>query len=149
MGKDINGLGGDDFKAADKAEDLLGRQRAKRIFSERLKELMREKNWSQSELARRSNLSRDRISVYLRAAALPSASALKMLASALDVTVEALMSTATSAHGIDNELKGQTPFQLKVIPGSGHLALIKVYQTVSLKTALKIAELLANDEPNP
>lgn len=68
----------------------------RRIFRERVKELLLDKGWNQSELARRADVGRDQISTYLRdnPRSLPTPSTLVKIARALGVSTNELLPTA-------------------------------------------------------
>jgi transcriptional regulator with XRE-family HTH domain len=72
----------------------------RRIFRERVKELLLDKGWNQSELARRADVGRDQISTYLRdnPRSLPTPSTLVKIARALGVSTNELLPTAGNLH---------------------------------------------------
>lgn len=68
----------------------------RRIFRERVKALLLDKGWNQSELARRADVGRDQISTYLRdnPRSLPTPGTLVKIARALGVSTNELLPTA-------------------------------------------------------
>ena len=102
---------------------------------------MLERGWHQSELARQSGLPRDSISVYVRGKSLPTPTSLQALARAFGVQPHELL-----PNHIESAIDEDHPaFELKVSPNNTNVAWLRVNQLVSLTTAIKIAELLKND----
>jgi len=56
--------------------------------------LRKEKNWSQTDLAKQSDVSREMISKYERSIAMPSVDAAKKIADAFDVSLDYLVGNA-------------------------------------------------------
>jgi transcriptional regulator with XRE-family HTH domain len=63
----------------------------KRLFARRLKDILNERNMSQSALARKSGLSVSRINDYLKMKSAPTIFAAVMMADALDMKVSDLI----------------------------------------------------------
>lgn len=116
----------------------------KEQFGRRLYNLMISKGWRQSELARRAGLTRDAISTYVNGRSLPSPQNAKKLADALEVPVENLLPNIV--EGAISQ--GRADFEFKTIASDPTRAWIKIDRSVSLATAVKIAELIqADGEP--
>jgi transcriptional regulator with XRE-family HTH domain len=114
----------------------------KQEFGRRLYTLMNSKGWHQSELARRANLNRDAISTYIRGKTLPTPANAKALADALGVDKEELL-----PNHIESAIDDDTPaFEMKVSTNAPNMAWLRVNRLVSTATAVKIAELLQNDD---
>jgi transcriptional regulator with XRE-family HTH domain len=115
----------------------------KQQFGQRLYQLMVAKGWSQSDLARRAGLQRDRISYYIRGQGLPQGHKLEALAKALGVTADELL-----PNTLENRMEADQPsVDLKVSPNNPNAAWLRVNRLVSMTTALKILDLLNNDDP--
>lgn len=113
----------------------------KQSFGRRLYQLMLERGWHQSELARRADIPRDAVSIYVRGKSFPTPKNLAALASAFGISeTELLPNHVESAIDEDNP-----SFEMKVSPGAPSVAWVRVNRLVSLATAVKIAELLETD----
>lgn len=114
----------------------------KQEFGRRLYNLMLKKGWHQSELARRADLPRDSISVYVRGRSLPTPQSLKALADALGVSPDELL-----PNHVESAIDADNPaFEMKVSPNAPDVAWMRVNRLVTVKTALKIMELLESDD---
>lgn len=121
---------------------LAPKHLTKQDFGRRLYKLMMGKRWNQSELARQSGLPRDSISTYIRGKSLPTPTNLQSLAEALGVPAEELL-----PNQIESAIDEDTPsLDIKVSPGSTNVAWLRVNRLVTVKTALKVAELLEADD---
>lgn len=121
---------------------LTPKHLAKKEFGRRLYKLMLSRGWNQSETARRAGLTRDKISTYVRGLAFPTPACAKALASAFDMSVEELL-----PNNIESAIDADDPsFEMKVSTGAPNVAWIRVNRLVTLSTAVKIAELLQNDD---
>jgi transcriptional regulator with XRE-family HTH domain len=113
----------------------------KQEFGRRLYSMLLAKGWNQSEMARRSGLPRDSISVYVRGKSLPTPASLKALSEALDVPPEELL-----PNHIESAIDEDNPsLEIKTSVGAPNLAWVRMNRAVSLKTALRIAEMLEAD----
>lgn len=113
----------------------------KQEFGRRLYKLMLNKGWTQSELARQSDLPRDSVSTYVRGKSLPTPISLEKLATALDVDPIELM-----PNHVESAIDNDTPsLEMKVSPNSPHLAWLRVNRLVTTQTAVKILALLEED----
>lgn len=121
---------------------LAPKNLTKAEFGRRLYKLMVAKGWHQSELARRADLPRDSVSVYVRGKSLPTQQSLAALAKALGVDpLELLPNHVESA--IDHAMPS---IEFKVSPNTPEVAWLRVNRLVSTAVALKIMELLNNDD---
>lgn len=125
------------------SSDLAPKSLTKIEFGRRLYRLLLSKGWSQSELARRANLPRYAVSVYVRGKSLPTPGNVKRLAAALGVPETSLLpNIAEDAIGDDEA----PAFEMKVSATAPNAAWLRVNQLVSTATAMKVAELLSSDE---
>ncbi|WP_068314878.1 helix-turn-helix domain-containing protein [Polycladidibacter hongkongensis] len=122
--------------------DFAPRAITKDEFGRRVYSLMLSKGWNQSELARRASLNRDAISTYVRGASLPSDGNLRKLAAALEVKPEDLLPNVIGrAFEKDN-----AELELKVSPGRPDYAWVKINRLLSLEAALKVMEIVRQDD---
>ncbi len=120
---------------------LAPKHLTKQEFGKRLYNLMLRKGWHQSELARQSGLPRDSISVYIRGKSLPTPLSLKQLADALGVATEELL-----PNHAESAIDEDTPsIEFKVSPNMPDRAWLRVNRLVSVRAALKIMDVLEND----
>lgn len=123
---------------------LVPKHLTKQEFGRRLYKLMLEQGWNQSELARRSKLPRDSISVYINGKSLPTAASLQKLANALGKEpVDLLPNAAESA--IRDDIP---PMSLNVSGGDPTKSWLTVNRLVSTAVAVKILDLLNADVLN-
>lgn len=121
---------------------LVPKHLAKQQFGKRLYKLMIAKGWHQSELARQSDLPRDSVSVYVRGKSLPTPQSLQKLAEALGVSAEELL-----PNQIEGAIDEDAPaFELRASPNRPAVAWLRVNRLVSMTTALKIGEILKDDD---
>ena len=120
---------------------LAPKHLTKQEFGKRLYQLMIRKGWHQSELARQSGLPRDSISVYIRGRSLPTPASLKQLATALGVSGEELLPNHVES-AIDED---HPSIEFKVSPNMPDKAWLRVNRLVSVRAALKIMDILEND----
>lgn len=121
---------------------LAPKHLAKEEFGRRLYRLMLARGWNQSETARRAGLARDKISVYVTGKAMPTPANAKILAELFGISLDELLPNhAESAIDADNP-----SFEMKVSVGAPNTAWLRVNRLVSMSTAVKIAELLQNDD---
>ena len=116
----------------------------KQEFGRLLYQAMLAKGWTQSELARQADISRDKVSTYIRGKTMPTVRNAQKLADVLGVTREALL-----PNSMEMAVEQDDPdLEIKRSPGMpSHLTWLRVNRAVSLDTALKIAELIQNDNP--
>ena len=136
---------GDRIEGADEtqpATELTPKNLSKEEFGRRLYNLMIQKGWRQSELARQAGLSRDSVSTYVRGISFPEPANLTKLADALGVEETALL-----PNNVHAAISTDTPsMELRTSSGDPRVAWLKVNRLVSTATALKIAELLGEDK---
>lgn len=122
------------------------RERAKQEFAKRLRKMMLDRGWSQSELSRRAGIGRDSVSCYIRAINLPEGPAIRKLAKALSVEEEDLLPSsinpAMAAFG--DGVNGEEDTILKSVGGDQYY--LRVGKTMSLDQALRIMEILKEEE---
>lgn len=128
-------------EAAVAPSPLAPKHLTKQEFGRRLYKLMLDRGWHQSELSRQSGLPRDSISVYVRGKSLPTPTSLQALARAFGLEpAELLPNHIESAIDEDNPA-----LEMKVSPNAPNVAWLRVNQLVSIKTAVKIVEMLEAD----
>jgi transcriptional regulator with XRE-family HTH domain len=112
-------------------------------FGRRLAQLLTERRWSQRELARRANLSKDAVNKYVRGMAWPEPKSLRSLSSVLGVPDDELLPHAT-ARGMESE-----PYPALEIRSSNAkpgYCWLKVNQRVTEDQALAIANILRRQQ---
>lgn len=126
----------------DEEEATSPKALTKAQFGQRVYSLMLKKGWKQSDLARHSGLKRDSISTYVRGRVFPTPQSLQALAKALGVKPEELLpNIAKSAIDADEpslSMRASTLDPAKVW--------LQVNQQVSMKTALRIAQVLEEEK---
>lgn len=121
---------------------LAPKHLTKQEFGKRLYNLMLRKGWHQSELARRANLPRDSISVYVRGRSLPTPTNLAILADTLGVRPEELL-----PNHVESAIDADNPaIEFRVSPNAPSVAWLRINRLVSVRTALQIMELVENDD---
>lgn len=122
--------------------DMTPKHLTKQEFARRLYKLMIAKGWHQSELARRADLPRDSISVYMRGLSLPTPQSLQKLAKVFNMQPEDLLpNVMESAIDEDNP-----SFEMKASTGAPNTAWLRINRLVSMTTAVRIATLLEEDD---
>ncbi|WP_157961420.1 helix-turn-helix domain-containing protein [Microvirga flavescens] len=113
----------------------------KHEFGKRLRKLMADKGWHQSELARQAGLQRDSVSTYINGRSLPTPLSLNRLAAALGVAAEDLI-----PNHLEQSLDHHKPaFEMKASASAPDMAWVRVNRLVTFDTAVKIGELLRAD----
>lgn len=122
------------------------REKAKQEFAKRLRKLMLDRNWNQSELARRSKMGRDSISCYMRALNLPEALTIKKLAKALGVSEEDLLPSEMnpSSNAFHADETAEEEASLRSLDNGRYY--LRVGKSMSLEKALKIMEILKEED---
>lgn len=121
---------------------LIPKHLAKEEFGRRLETLMREKGWRQAELARRSGLMRNAISVYLRGDSLPNPESLDKLAHALGVEPDKLL-----PNYLENTIDRNHPeLEFRVSPADPKTAWIRINRALPTALAIKIMDLIAAND---
>lgn len=130
-----------DGEIADTPRGLVEMSRAE--FAQRLYNILLEKGWTQSELARRAELPRDNVSMYVRAKSSPTPQSLKKMADALGMSPSELYPTYAVASVATDDLPS---FDMKMSASDPSKAYIRVNRLVRAGTAAKIAALLADED---
>lgn len=113
----------------------------KQEFGRRLYRLMIAKGWNQSELARRADIPRDSVSTYVRGKTAPTPQSVEKLARALGVE-PAVLYPNVAESGLENE---EPAVDMRVSSSSPHLSWLRVNRLVHTRSALKILEILEDD----
>lgn len=121
---------------------LTPKRLTKMEFGKRLYQLMVSKGWHQSELARRSEVSRDSISTYIRGKSLPEAENVQKLAAALGIDPFDLLPNFVE-NAIDQDMPS---LEMKISTNDTRVAWLSVNRLVSVGTCVKIVELLNSDK---
>lgn len=131
--KKIGGLVADDIRTTGSRM----RDQAKKVLARNIYKAIVEKGISPAELARRSGLTRDNISTYMRASSLPNEENLKKLARALDMRPDELLPNRPDMALSDPD---NPTLVLAEMPGGK--ARLQIDRMVSTETATKIIALL-------
>lgn len=118
--------------------DALTRQE----FGRRLYELMIERRWNQSDLARAADLKRDSISAYVNGKRWPTPISQDALAKAFNMPVEELFPNAMM-HALEDEIPA---FDMKVAAGHPGKAWVRVNRMMSMDAATQIAVILNTED---
>lgn len=123
------------------SDNRNGDQIVREQFAKRLYRALINKGWTQSELARQANLTRNAVSTYMRAQALPTPNNLEALAKALGVAPEELLPPV-------GQVLAEPVMPIDVCSfkevGSGQ-ARLQVNKIVSTDTALEVVQLINRD----
>ena len=111
-------------------------------FGRRLNQLMREKEWNQSDLGRASGVGRDSISNYVNGKVFPTPPVLRKIASALGVDREALLPNEIMS-AFDDEMPA---VELKQASGHPEKAWLRVNRMMSFATAANIIKLIDEED---
>ena len=118
----------------DYSQKILTRQE----FGKRLYNLMMQKRFSQSDLARAAGLGRDSISQYVRGRSVPSPKNLVKLADALDVEVDVLFPNYDAqANAVE-----QPTLELKSIEADAEHFWLRINMKVPAEKALAVMQIL-------
>lgn len=127
---------------AHSGDTMTPRHMTKQAFGRRLYQLMVAKGWNQSELARRAGVTRDAVSTYVRGKTMPTRQSAGALAEALGISVEELLPNL-----IESAIDADDPaLEIKTSPGAPAKAWLRVNQLVTLETAIKISQLLSDNQ---
>lgn len=118
---------------------------SRQAFGRRLFSHMRAKGWTQAELARRAGILRDSVSNYVRGNSLPSPQNLLKIAKALGVEADDLLANYAE-QAVQDDI--EPPFDLKTSAADPSKAWLRVNRMVSFPAALKIAEILKDEDAN-
>jgi transcriptional regulator with XRE-family HTH domain len=118
---------------------MHARDLARVELSRRLSSLLLDRDMNQSDLARASGVPREQISAYVRGRSFPTPLSLKRISVALGLDVTALLpETEALVHEDD-----VPSFQIVQLSGRPGIAMLKVFQAVTMDQALRIAAILA------
>lgn len=133
----------------DRGTPLTPDAMSKQEFGRRLQQLLDERMWSQSDLARRveevtgRKMGRDAVSTYINGRSFPTPTSLNQLCQAFGMTREELFPNA-----VINATRDEHPaFEMRAAAGDPGRAWVRVNRLMSFETAAEIARLL-NDEDN-
>lgn len=129
------------------SEDVLtgnrnGDQIIRDQFAKRLYRAIVNKGWTQSELARQANLTRNAVSTYVTARTLPTPSNLDALAKALGVAAEELLPPV--AEALAPAVSAIETCSFREVEGGQ--ARLQVNKIVSMDTALEVIRLVNSDK---
>lgn len=112
---------------------------SKAEFGRKLHNLITERGWNQSELARRCGLGRDAISTYIRGRSFPEPKNLKLIADTLGMDASELL-----PNSLESQItKDEAPtFEIKQSAAHPGKVWLRVNQAVSFKQAGEIMEIL-------
>lgn len=123
------------------SESLVPTRITKQQFGERLQHLMDEREWNQSDLARKAGIGRDSVSTYVRGQTLPEPVALGKIAGAFGVSPKDLLpNTAPAAIG-----EAAPSLEIRQVHSDPSKVWLRVDQAVSPLLAAKIMELLHHE----
>ena len=111
----------------------------KKQFSEKLENLLLDKGWNQSELARRAGLKRDAVSTYCRQRSLPDPINLRKLCQALGVKPNDLLPAVAIGRRPANE---PPTMMITDAPGQPGKVYVRVNRVVDAKIASEIYRLV-------
>lgn len=116
-------------------------------FAARLKIALKEKNWSNAELARRASsytlkgyVSKSSIGIYCKGIHLPNERTLLAISSALGLDPSSLLPTRKMAASIPSTANDKTNFEIR--PAGNGRVWLYVDQAVHPEIALKITKIL-------
>lgn len=118
--------------------DLSVKSIRKIEFAKRLYNLMMQKDWNQSDLARNSGLGRDSISQYVRGNNIPSPKNLKKLAEALGVQPVEIYPNYEAA-AIEEEIPS---LSFRQMPGDENHMWVRINKKVPMHVAAQIMKLM-------
>jgi len=103
--------------------------------------MLTEKDWNQSELARRAGIARDSVSTYVGGTAMPDPINAAKIARAFGITTEELNPWAVGAATVTV----LPSVEMKQMVGNPDRAWLAINKEVSFDTAVKILALLSAD----
>jgi transcriptional regulator with XRE-family HTH domain len=118
--------------------DFSQRKLSKKEFGTRIFNLLKEKRWRQSDLARASGLGRDSISQYVRGRTFPTPVNLEKLAEALKVGAEFLLPNYDFQT---NEFEDAT-IEFKSIESDAKNSWLKINMKLPTEKALRILQII-------
>ncbi|MBD1372599.1 helix-turn-helix transcriptional regulator [Hazenella sp. IB182357] len=121
-------------------------------FSERLKQLREEKNWTQGDLAERLNIGRSTIGDYEYGRKLPRYERLKEIADVFNISVDYLLNRTNEKRSIEDlkkEIESTTPDLETIILRTKPLFRGKEITEEQARRANKVLEALFDEENKP
>lgn len=115
----------------------------RKIFSQRLYDLIMDKGVSQAEVARATSISKDMISKYVKGDSKPGGANLLKIAQYFNVEPGQLMPSRLDQRGEEGDVEFYT--RLTSAERNPLLGRIEICQVVRMSTALKIMQLLDED----
>lgn len=114
-------------------------------FGRRLKSLMLEKGWNQSDLARHADMGRDNVSGYINGKYLPNAKHLHRLAHALNVSGQTLLPSEEEMPVAPRE---EEYLEMRQIPGRSGRVSLRINKVVPMPLAIKVIEMIEQNDQN-
>lgn len=125
-------------KGSDGTVDLSQRVIRKAEFGKRVFDLMHEKGWNQSDLAKRADMGRDSVSTYVRGKSVPSPQNLEKLAKALNVKAEELYPNyEANSAALDEPI-----FQLKQVNDDSNKMWLTINMKIDSDKAIAVMKIL-------
>lgn len=131
----------EDRRDSGRADDAM-----KAAFAQRLLGVMRERGWTQSELARRARIGRDNVSGYIRGKNLPGPAILNRLSAALMIGPEQLIPMADDSTAAAKNSRG---FTLRHLTNDGNHVWLQVEQALPWDQAEAILRILGHSLQRP
>jgi transcriptional regulator with XRE-family HTH domain len=131
----------EDRRDSGRADDAM-----KAAFAQRLLAVMRERGWTQSELARRARIGRDNVSGYIRGKNLPGPAIMNRLAAALAVGPEQLIPMSEENLPTAKNSRG---FTLRHLTNDGNNVWLQVEQALPWDQAEAILRILGHSLQRP
>lgn len=142
--EDMSGGPGDDVlrEAHSAPADDSVRKAKLHMIAGRIAELRRDRGWTQAELARRAGLNRNVVNTTENETSFPTRENLQRMASALSIELNELTDVYV------NEAHHRAPAALNITEAKGRpgYALVQVNRMLRTSTALKIFQLIAEDD---
>lgn len=108
-------------------------------FGRRLKSLMLERGWNQSELARYADMGRDNVSGYINGKYLPNAKHLHKLARALHVDPQTLLPDTEALPLPPHE---EEYLEIRDIPGRNECVALRINKRLPPDIAMKVMQVI-------
>lgn len=108
------------------------------FYRRKINEILREKGWSGSELARRAGLDRSLVSIWQSGRSSPTLVSLQKIARAAEIDVDDLMPPT--------ERPGHLTREMRIDAANPDLASIHVSGSLPVAVALQIMQLLKNEK---
>lgn len=117
---------------------LTPREMSKQEFGRRLMQMIVDRGWRQSDLARAAGVGRDSISCYVNGRMFPTPKNLSLIASALKVKPEDLIPN-TILSAIES---GHPAIEIRQTAGHPDQVWLRVNQRVTMDQAIEVAKIL-------